>query len=72
MCNCNTYVCCLRANFTDIGAATGLLIREAVTEQNYLVSDICTGPLPHNQTCLMVNMSADHVGMMAGLLVWCK
>ena len=35
---------------------------------------MCTGPVPHtsNQTCLTVNMSADPVGMMAGLLVWCK
>ena len=32
---------------------------------------MCTGPVPHNQTCLTVNMSADPVGMMAGLLVWC-
>ena len=46
--------------------------REAVTEQNCLFSDMCTIHVPHNQTCLMVNMSADLVGMMAALLVWCK
>ena len=49
--------------------------RAAVIEQNCLVSDMCTvcnGPVPHNQTYLMVNMSADPVDMMAGLLVWCK
>ena len=33
-----------------------------------LVSDMCTGPVPHNQTCLMVNMSADPVGIIAGLV----
>ena len=48
------------------------LSHEAVTEQNCLVSDICNGPVPHNQTFLMVNMSADPVGMMTELLVWCK
>ena len=41
---------------------------EAVTEQNCWVSDLCTGHVPHNQTCLMVNMPADPAGMMAGLL----
>ena len=33
-----------------------------------LVSDMCTGPVPHNQTCLMVNVSDDPVGIMAWLL----
>ena len=27
------------------------------------------GPVPHNQTCVMVNMSADPVAMMPGQLV---
>ena len=29
---------------------------------------MCTGPVPHNQTVVMANMSADPVGMMAGLV----
>ena len=27
------------------------------------------GPVPHNQACVMVNMSADPVAMIPGLLV---
>ena len=30
------------------------------------------GPVPHNQTCVMVNMSADPVAMMPGQLVGIK
>ena len=37
-----------------------------------LDSDMYAGPMPHNQICIMVNMSAGPVAMMAGLLVWCK
>ena len=70
--NCNTYACCLRANFKDMGAAAGLLVSLSCYRKNCLVSDLCTGPVPHNQTCLMVNMYADSAGMVAGLLVWCK
>ena len=36
---------------------------------NCLVSDMYAGPVPHNQTCAIVNMSADPVAMMLGLLV---
>ena len=36
---------------------------------NCLVSDMCAGSVPHNQTCVMVNMSADLVAMMPGQLV---
>ena len=36
---------------------------------NCLVSDMYAGSVPHNQTCVMVNMSADPVAMMPGQLV---
>ena len=39
---------------------------------NCLVSDMCAGQVPHNQTCVMVNMSADPVAMMPGQLVGMK
>ena len=29
---------------------------------------MCAGPVPHNQKCVMVNMSADPVAMIAGLV----
>ena len=38
-------------------------------QTNCLVSDMYAGPVPHNQTCAMVNVSADPVAMMPGLLV---
>ena len=38
-------------------------------QDNCLVSDMYTCPVPHSETCLMVNMSADPVAMMPGLLV---
>ena len=38
--------------------------------------DMYAGSIPHNQTCIMVNMSTDPVtivaGPWAGLLVWYK
>ena len=34
-----------------------------------LVSDICAGPVQHNQTGVMVNMSSDPVALMPELLV---
>ena len=34
-----------------------------------LGSDMYAGTVPHNQTCVMVNMSADPVAMMPRLLV---
>ena len=39
---------------------------------NCLVLDMYAGPVPHNQTCVMVNMSADPLAMMPGHLVWRK
>ena len=36
---------------------------------NCLVSDMYAGPVPHNQTCVMVKMSAGPVAIMPGLLV---
>ena len=30
---------------------------------------MCAGSVPHNQTCIMVNMSADPEAMMPGQLV---
>ena len=39
------------------------------SRHNCLVSDMYAGSVPHNQTCAMVNMSADPVAMMPGLLV---
>ena len=38
-------------------------------KKNCLVTNMCAGSVPHNKTCLKVNMSADPVAMMAGLLV---
>ena len=34
-----------------------------------LVSEMCASPVPQNQTCVMVNMSAGPVAMMPGQLV---
>ena len=59
-----------------MGAAIGLLVWSGFYRHNcwsgVLVSDRCGGPVLHNQTCIMVKMSADPVAIMAGLLVWCK
>ena len=41
---------------------------EAVTD-NPLGFRMCVGPVPHNQTCVMLNTSADPVAMMDGLMV---
>ena len=41
-------------------------------QNSCLISDMCAGPVPHNQTCVMVNMSADPVAIMPGLLVMRK
>ena len=38
-------------------------------QKKRLVSDMCVGPVPHNLTCVMLNMSADPVAMMTGLKV---
>ena len=38
-------------------------------KKNCLVLDICAGPVPHNQTCVLVDMSTDPLAMMDGLLV---
>ena len=37
--------------------------------QTQLLSDMCAGPVPHYQKCVMVYMSADPVAMMPGQLV---
>ena len=47
-------------------------LMKLLQKKKILVSDMCAGPVPHNQTCAMINMSADQMAMMAGLLVWCK
>ena len=46
--------------------ATCLLVSWSCYRHNCLVSDMCAGPLPHNQTCVMVNMSAVPVAMVPG------
>ena len=38
-------------------------------QNNFLFSDMYAGPVPHNQTCVIVNMSADPVAWMPGQLV---
>ena len=38
-------------------------------QNNCLVSGMYAGPMQPSQTCAMVNMSADPVAMMPGLLV---
>ena len=43
--------------------------RQTSKRHNCLVSDMYGGQAPHNQTCVMVNMSDDPVAMMPGLLV---
>ena len=40
-------------------------------QKNCLVSDMCAGPVPHNQTCVMVITSADPVAMMAAAVQTC-
>ena len=47
-------------------------IRQRLKHGYCLVSDMCAGQWPHNQTCVMVNMSADPVAMMPGQLVGIK
>ena len=38
-------------------------------QKKTLGSDMCSGFVPHNQTCVMLNMSADPAAMMTGLMV---
>ena len=75
-CNCHKLACCFRAKFEDMGAATCLIVSWSCYIYNcwpgVLVSDMCAGSMPHNQTCVMVKMSTDPVAKMAGLLVWYK
>ena len=52
-----------------MGIATCLLVSRNCYRRNCLVSDMCAGPVPHNQTCVMVNIYADPVAMMPGQLV---
>ena len=68
-CNSNKHACWLRTKLKTWVLQQACLAREAVTNTNCLVSDICAGSVPQNQTCVMVNMSADPVATMAGLLV---
>ena len=81
-CNCNRRArgsCVIVTNpakFNDMDAATGPLVWWSCYRHNYwsrvLVLDICAGPVPHNQTCVMEKMSADPVAIMAVMLVWWK
>ena len=68
-CNCIQHPCCLIADFKE----TWVLSRPAslvkLLQITRLVSEMCVGPVPHNQTCVMLNMSADPVAMMTGLMV---
>ena len=41
------------------GTATRLPVWLSCYRHNCLVLDLCAGPVPHSQTCVMVNMSAD-------------
>ena len=75
-CNCHKHACCFRAKCKDMGNETGLIVLWSCYRHNcgpaVLVSDMCAGSMPHNQTCVMVKMSTDPVAIMAGLLVWYK
>ena len=52
-----------------MGTTTFLLVSRNCYRRSCLVSDMYAGPVPDNQTCVMVNMSADLVEMMPGQLV---
>ena len=54
----------LKHGYCNMPASLVKLLRH-----NYIVSDMCAGLMPHNQTCVMVNMSADPVDMMPWQLV---
>ena len=41
------------------GTATGLSVWQSCYRHTCLVLDLCVGPVPHSQTCVMVNVSAD-------------
>ena len=71
-CNCNKHACWLRAKLKNKGTATGLLVSLSYYRKYCLVSDMCAGPVSHNQTNAMVNMSTDPMAMKDGLLVWCE
>ena len=79
-CNCNRHARWSDATVTHLPAGSDGILKtrvlqqacwscEAVAGQNCLVSYMCTGHVPRNQTCLMVNMSADPLEIMAWLLV---
>ena len=67
-CNCNQRVCCKLAKFKNLSAAAASLVK-LLQKKNCLLSDMCAGPVPHNQTCVMYNLSSDHVAIMTGLMV---
>ena len=51
----------LKHGYCNMPASLGSYYRH-----NFLVSDMCAGPVTHTKTCVMVNMSADPVAMMPG------
>ena len=58
---------CLTRDRGAVGSS--LMCVTALWSLNCLVSGIYAGPVPQNQTCAMVNMSADPAAMIPGLLV---
>ena len=62
----------VKSKVYNMGIATGLIVSRSCHRHDFLVSDICADPVPHNQFqtgVVMVNMSAHPVAMMSGLLV---
>ena len=51
----------VQSNVKNMGTATCLLVI-----YNCLISDTYALPVPYNQTCVMVNKSAEHKAMMLG------
>ena len=58
--------------FKVMGSAACLLVWRSCVRHDYwsgaLVSDMCAGPVLHNQTCVIVKMSADTMAIMDMLL----
>ena len=79
-CMSQTYMLFQSKVLKNIGFATGLIVSWSCYRHNcwpgVFVSDMYAGSIPHNQTCVMVKMSTDHLTIMAGpwagLLVWYK
>ena len=68
-CNCNQHACYLIAEFKKPERCSRPASLVKLLQKKRLVSDMCVGRVQHNQTCVILNMTADPVAMMTGLMV---